>query len=118
MTWRRKGRVKRGERNQASNQIPPFEEIGLPFWVPVVLCHHSEVFFVEVAQHSNDLLMNLLGRKWSPHPIPPPPWGCPSHRFFYEVRPSFVSHHCPAQNKKYIFHLRINTFAFHVELYN
>ena len=28
--------------------------------------------FVKVAQHSNDLLMNLWGRKWSPHPIPPP----------------------------------------------
>ena len=25
--------------------------------------------FVEVAQHSNDLLMNLWGRKWSPCPI-------------------------------------------------
>jgi len=37
VTWRRKGRVKRGERNQASNKIPPFEEIGLPFWVPVFL---------------------------------------------------------------------------------
>ena len=30
--------------------------------------------FVEVAQHSNDLLMNLWGRKWSPHPIPLPSW--------------------------------------------
>ena len=28
--------------------------------------------FVEVAQHSNNLLMNLCGRKWSPCPIPPP----------------------------------------------
>ena len=28
--------------------------------------------FVEVAQHSNDLLMNLWGRKWSPRPTPPP----------------------------------------------
>ena len=26
--------------------------------------------FVEVAQHSNDPLVNLRGRKWSPHPIP------------------------------------------------
>ena len=30
--------------------------------------------FVEVAQHSNDLLMNLWGRKWSHHPIPLPSW--------------------------------------------
>ena len=29
---------------------------------------------MEVAQHSNDLLMNLWGRKWSPCPIPPLSW--------------------------------------------
>ena len=28
--------------------------------------------FVKFAQHSNVLLMNLWGRKWFPHPIPPP----------------------------------------------
>ena len=28
--------------------------------------------FVEAAQQSNDLLMNLWGRKWSPCPIPLP----------------------------------------------
>ena len=28
--------------------------------------------FVVFAHRSNDLLMNLWGRKWSPHPIPPP----------------------------------------------
>ena len=28
--------------------------------------------FVEFSQHSNDLLMSLWGRKWSPHPIPLP----------------------------------------------
>ena len=28
----------------------------------------------EVVQHSNDLLMNLSGRKWSPCPIPPLSW--------------------------------------------
>ena len=28
--------------------------------------------FVVFAQHSNDLSMNLSGRKWSPCPIPPP----------------------------------------------
>ena len=32
---------------------------------------------VEVAQHSNDLLMNLWGRKWCPWPISPPSWDCP-----------------------------------------
>ena len=53
--------------------LPPFEDNGLPFWVPDVLCQHSEVFFfVEFAWHSNVLLMNLWGRKWSLCPIPPP----------------------------------------------
>ena len=28
--------------------------------------------FVEFTQRGNGLLMNLWGRKWSPHPIPPP----------------------------------------------
>ena len=43
--------------------LPPFEENGLPFWVPGVLCQHC---FVEVVQHPNELLMNLWERKWSP----------------------------------------------------
>ena len=34
-------------------------------------------YFVEVSQHSNDLLMNLWGRKWSPQPIPPSSWDHP-----------------------------------------
>ena len=38
--------------------------------------------FVKVAQRSNDLLMNLLGRKWSPHPIPVPSWDRPSSSVF------------------------------------
>ena len=38
-------------------------------WCPVPAFRSC---FVEVAQHSNDLLMNLWGRKWSPHPIPLP----------------------------------------------
>ena len=35
--------------------------------------------FVEVTQHSNDLLMSFFGggRKWSPCPIPLPSWDCP-----------------------------------------
>ena len=33
--------------------------------------------FVEVVQYSNDLLMNLWGRKWSPSPIPLPSWDHP-----------------------------------------
>ena len=38
--------------------------------------------FVEVAPHSNNLLMNLWKRKWSPHPIPPPSWDCSSLFYF------------------------------------
>ena len=38
--------------------------------------------FVETAQHSNDLLMNLWERKWSPHPIPVPYWDHPSSSIF------------------------------------
>ena len=34
---------------------------------------------MEVAQRSNDLLVNLWGRKWSPHPTPPP--SCLTNRF-------------------------------------
>ena len=37
-----------------------------------VLHQGSEVVFVEVAQHSNNLLVNLWGRKCSPCPILPP----------------------------------------------
>ena len=66
VTWRRKKRVKRGEINRASDQIPPFEEIRLPFWVPGVLSQRSEVVFVEVAQHSNDLWWICRGESGLP----------------------------------------------------
>ena len=39
--------------------------------------------FVEVVQHSNNLLMNLWGRKWSPHPIPLPSWDRPLQFQYY-----------------------------------
>ena len=32
--------------------------------------------FVEVAPYADDFLIYLWKRKWSPHPIPPPPWDC------------------------------------------
>ena len=35
--------------------------------------------FVEIAQHSNDLLMNLWGIKWYSCPISPPSWGHLTH---------------------------------------
>ena len=52
--------------------LPPFEENRLPFWAPGVLLPAFRSCFVEFAQCSNDLSMNLWGRKWSPCPIPPP----------------------------------------------
>ena len=33
-------------------------------------------FFVEVAPHSDDILMCLWARKWPPHPTPLPSWDC------------------------------------------
>ena len=56
---------------------PPFKENGLPYWVPPPEFRS----FVEFAQHSNDLLMNLWGRKQSSHPIPSPSWDHPP--FFF-----------------------------------
>ena len=38
-------------------------------WCPLLVIKSC---FVEFAQRSNDLSMNLWGRKWSPHPIPTP----------------------------------------------
>ena len=52
--------------------LSPLEENGLPFgaaWCPLPVFRSC---FVEVAQHSNDLFMNLWRRKWSPCPIPLP----------------------------------------------
>ena len=50
--------------------LPPFEDNGLPFWVPDVLCQHSEVVLWNLlskllrnTQSSNVLLMNLWGEK-------------------------------------------------------
>ena len=56
---------------------PPFKENGLPYWVPPPVFRS----FVEFAQHSNDLLMNLWGIRQSSHPIPPPSWDHPP--FFF-----------------------------------
>ena len=43
--------------------------------------------FEEAAQHSDDLLMNLWGRKWSPYLIPLPSWGCPPYLHFIMFTP-------------------------------
>ena len=42
------------------------------FWVPDVPLPAFRSCFVEFTQRLNVLLMNLWGRKWSPHPVPPP----------------------------------------------
>ena len=44
----------------AGSHLSPFEENGLPFWVPGVLCQHSEVVLWNLLSVQ---LMNLLGRK-------------------------------------------------------
>ena len=46
-----------------NDKTSPFEENGLPFWVPGVLCQHSEVVLWKLLSIQNDLLMNLWGRK-------------------------------------------------------
>ena len=40
-------------------------------WCPLPMFRSC---FLEVAHHSNDLLMNSWGRNWSPCPIPLPSW--------------------------------------------
>ena len=51
--------------------LPPFHNSRLPFWVPGVLHQHSK-FVLWYLLSSNNLLMNLWGRTWSPRPIPLP----------------------------------------------
>ena len=41
--------------------------------------------FVEFAQLSNVLLMNLWGRKWSPHPIPLPSKDHPLGIYYFKM---------------------------------
>ena len=61
--------------------LPPFEDNGLLFWVPDVLCQHSEVVLWNLLC-LNVLLMNLWERKWSPHPIPLPSSRLSPHLFY------------------------------------
>ena len=48
--------------------------------------------FVEFAQHSNVLLMNLWGRKWSPCPVPPPSSLLTTSFLIKNFSPSFESY--------------------------
>ena len=41
--------------------------------------------FVEFTQRLNVLLMNLWGRKWSPHPIPQPSWDQLWYAYFLHI---------------------------------
>ena len=53
--------------------LPPFEDNGLPFWVPGALRQHSEVVLWKLL--SIQLIFDeFVGEKQSPHPIPPPSW--------------------------------------------
>ena len=54
--------------------------LGLGAW-----CFLLEIrsCFLEVAQHSDDVLMNLWGRNWSTQPIPLPSWNRPTSLIFH-----------------------------------
>ena len=47
--------------------------VFLVAWWPLLAFRNC---FVRVAQLSNDVLMNLLGRKWTPSPTSLSPWDC------------------------------------------
>ena len=51
--------------------LPPFKEKGCLSGCLVSSAGIQKLF---CAHHSNDLLMNLWGRKWCPHPILMPSW--------------------------------------------
>ena len=50
-------------------------------WCPLLA---SRSCSVEVAKHPNDLLVNLWGRKWSPHSTPSSSLDCPLSMGFYK----------------------------------
>ena len=57
--------------------LPPFEEIGLPFWVLGVLRQHSEVVLWKLLSVQMIFWWICGGSKWSPRPIPLLSWDCP-----------------------------------------
>ena len=63
-------RRRRGEREEI--EVTSFEREWAAFPGAWCLLPALRSCSVEVAQHSNDLLINLKGKKWSLHPIPPP----------------------------------------------
>ena len=114
VTRRRRGGVKRRETNLTSNQFPKCspqprtpkeiqqiqaekrrgrEEIEVTTfqreWAAFLGGWHPppafRSCFVEFVQHSNDILMNLWGRKWSPHPIPLPSQDRPCSFLLYRT---------------------------------
>ena len=57
----------------------------------LVLSASIHKIFVEVAQHSNYLLMNYWGRKLSPYPIPSRTWDHrPNHSILREINPEYL----------------------------
>ena len=50
-------------------------------WCPLLAIRSC---FVQFAQRLNVLLMNLLGRRWSPPPVPPPSWLLPVQPFLVD----------------------------------
>ena len=69
--------------------------------------------FVEVAQRSNDLLMNLWERKWSPRPIPWPSWDCLHYSFIINSSGYFNIFCFSCDFQKYYYgRLRCNFLSF------
>ena len=56
--------------------LPSFKDNGLPFWVPDVLCQHSEVVLWNLFGVQMFFRWIFWGRKLSPCPIPPPSYNC------------------------------------------
>ena len=68
---------------QVKSVIPPFKENELSFWVPGVLCQHSEVVLWKLLSIQMTFWWIFLGGKWNPCPIPLSSWDRPLLSFLY-----------------------------------
>ena len=77
----------------------------------LVLSASIHKIFVEVAQHSNYLLMNYWGRKLSPYPIPSRTWDHrPNHSILREINPEYLLQGLMLKLKlQYFYHLMQTT---------
>ena len=54
--------------------LPPFEDNGLLFWVPDVLCHHSEVVLCFICAFDEFVGEKVVSPSYSYAILGPPPW--------------------------------------------